>query len=137
MKTGTIPRFPRFVRVGFTVRQEINEFTGRFKSYSDFNFVNLLSWNNNDDMAVSWLNANLVFRFRDYTSGAVFYSFIGNNEVVQTAQALLDFAGQQGHDVSLKLIPEDCVSDIAKSNNLLVSEDPDNQIGRASCRERV
>jgi hypothetical protein len=121
-----IPSYPRFVGIDLFVRDELVDFTNRFPAYSDFNFVNLFCWNHDSAMAVSWLNGNLVIRFRDYVTNETFYSFIGDSLLVLTAQTLLQTATQVGHMNYLKLIPEICAQQLLTSQKFTISEDEDN-----------
>jgi uncharacterized protein len=120
---STISRFPRFVGVDLRLKKEITDFTNHFVGYSDFNFTNLHSWNNNGEIAVSWLAGNLVIRFRDYVSGEAFYTFLGQNEIYKTAYSLLDRAKSYGYPPHLKLIPEELALKLDESEMFTVCED--------------
>ncbi|MEJ0042787.1 MAG: hypothetical protein WDM81_11525 [Rhizomicrobium sp.] len=51
--------------------------TRRFPPYSDFNFLNLYSWDAGERVRLSSLNGNLVIRFADYLTDEPFYMFLG------------------------------------------------------------
>lgn len=101
-----IPVFPSSKKLELNDREEIENFTKNFAPYSDYNFVSLYSYNTQNLTELSYLNNNLVILFEDYISEEPVYSFIGVNNLENTARKLLDRA----HDLNildqLKLIPE-------------------------------
>lgn len=101
-----IPQFPQFKALELIDRAEIEHYSKLFPPYSDFNFTSLFTWNTEEKIQISILNNNLVIKFLDYTSDDVFYSFIGDNKVVETAQMLLNHAKEIGIVTDLLLIPE-------------------------------
>lgn len=120
-----IPEFPEFKKLELSDRKDIKKFTSKFPPYSDFNFVSMWSWNIKGEMRLSILNDNLVVYFTDYITGEPFYSFLGNNRVDQTIEALLDLSKKEGLKPILKLVPEDSIKNINK-NKFTVKEDMDN-----------
>ncbi len=123
---SAIPRFPRFVNVDLGLKPEVQAFTRQHAGYSDFNFTNLHSWNNDDGIAVSWLFDNLVVRFRDYVTNETFYTFLGNKHPVYTAQTLLGQAKHSGFLPNLKLIPEEIALKLQEADQFIITEDQDN-----------
>lgn len=119
-----IPEFPQFKRLELSDREEVEKFTSRFPPYSDFNFVSLWSWNITDEMRLSVLNDNLVVHFTDYLTGKLFYSFLGNNKVNETAEKLLKLSKQEGAELELKLVPEDSLKGL-DSTKFKIREDRD------------
>lgn len=119
-----IPLFPEFKPVEIGDREEIESLTRRFPTYSDFNFVSLLSWGQSQ---VSILNGNLAICLQDYMTGAPVYSFMGTNDVAGTSFALLDLAAEQSSSPVLKLIPQFVVeaSDAEFDRRFIVAEDAD------------
>jgi len=100
------PLFPHFESLRPEHRPLIEKITGRFPPYSDFNFTSLWSWDTRKQTRFSILNGNLVVRFSDYVTQEPFFSFLGDQMVNETAQALLDLAQQEGIHPQLKLLPK-------------------------------
>src|SRR3989338_5939738 len=101
-----IPKFPKFKKLELSDKKDIEKFTSKFPPYSDFNFVSMWSWDIKGEMRISILNENLVVRFTDYITGEPFFSFLGNNKVNETAEALIDLSKKEGLKPMLKLVPE-------------------------------
>ena len=91
-----IPEFPQFKNLELTDKKEVEKITGKYPPYSDFNFVSMWSWDIKGEMRLSILNGNLVVRFTDYITGNPFYSFLGNNEVNDTVEKLLELSKKEG-----------------------------------------
>jgi hypothetical protein len=102
-----IPAFPEFKKLEFSDRHEIEEHAYKFPPYSDFEFASLWSWNVQENMEVSWFQANLVIRFTDYVSGAYFFTFLGDTAVNETARALIELSIEKGYGPVLHLVPEE------------------------------
>lgn len=122
-----IPIFPIFKQLELLDKKEIDLFVNNYPPYEDFGFINLWSYDIENQVQISKLNHNLIIRFRDYTSTDQFYSFIGINEVKKTIDELLKLAKKEKVFSGLKLIPEEV---IASDNNLhasfSITEDRDN-----------
>ena len=101
-----IPEFPTFKKLELSDRDAICAITDHFPPYSDYDFLSLWSWDTRESTEVAILNNNLVVRFGDYLSGELFYSFIGKNNVTDTALILLEHAESVGVKTALCLIPE-------------------------------
>jgi hypothetical protein len=121
-----IPEFPESKKLALNDKEEIENLTRQFPPYSDYNFTSLYCYDVEDRIQVSWLNGNLVVLFQDYMSDGMFYSFLGNNRVGETALTLLKHCAKVGLEAQLALIP-DCVSEMLEGfAGLDISEDPDN-----------
>lgn len=120
-----IPEFPSFKRLEISDKSDVETFTSRFDSYSDFNFISLWSWDIKEEVQLSQLYGNLIVRFNDYLSGEPFYSFLGSSELSETARRISEYA--KTHDVSpvLRLVP-DIVAQQLPRTEFDISEDPDN-----------
>jgi hypothetical protein len=122
-----IPSFPEFRRLAIDDRPAIEALTAPFPPSSDFGFASLWAWDTDESCAVSRLHGNLVVRFKDFTTDAHFYSFVGDRAVVETARALLAYARQEGLAARFQLVPEAVVAaDDRLSRLLSVTEDRDN-----------
>lgn len=107
---GRIPIFPTFKPLAFADQFAVENWARQFLPFADFNFISLWCWNTDNNIEVAWLNDNLVVKFKDYTSPAQFYSFLGTNDVAATALTLCETARDAGLDPRLRLIPETTVS---------------------------
>lgn len=123
-RASGIPRFPTFKRLELTDRLEIEQITGRFEPYSDFNFVSLWCWDTDGQCQLSRLNDNLVIKIKDYSTDEVHLTFLGTNEVSQTAVLLLAYAERQGITHALRFVPEVAIENEALRQTLDVAEDP-------------
>jgi len=121
-----IPIFPEFKKLEYSDKSEVEEITRKYYPYSDFNFISMWSWNILGKIEISKINGNLATLFTDYITDEPFYSFIGNNKVVETAISLIDFSEEMGDDAQLKLIPEVAAEKISTEAGLMVTEDLDN-----------
>lgn len=101
-----LPEFPNFKSLQLGDRKEVENVTKQFPPYSDFNFVNLWSWNIHDQIRISQLNCNLVVRFSCPATDHQFYSFFGSFEVERTAEQLLERCRSEGLEAKLRFIPE-------------------------------
>src|ERR1019366_4090908 len=122
---GRIPEYPEYARVDSGVHEDIAEYTARYPPYSEFNYVNISSWDLVDSARVSMLNGNMVICLPDYISGTEFYSFLGDNEASITATTLLNEAEQNTSVRELRLVPEIGALSLKNSDLFNVVEDPD------------
>ncbi len=120
-----IPTFPEFKSIDLEDKPEIEEFTSNLLPYSDFNFTSMWAWDTKKERLISKLNGNLVVRFTDYLSGDHFFSFFGNIKPEDTARELIKFAEQASISPVLKLVTEEVVKDLDKSD-FIIEEDRDN-----------
>jgi hypothetical protein len=119
-----IPTFPCFKHLDLSDQKEIEAITSKFPPYSDYNFISLWSWNTTNGISISLLNGNLVVRFTDYLTGNIFYSFLGGNQVSETAIELTRLSAKTGLHPTLQLLPEISVAGI-DSAMFAITEDRD------------
>jgi hypothetical protein len=118
-----LPDFPEFKNLELDDKEAVEAITKKYPPYSDFNFISMWSWDIKHDLRLSILNGNLVVKFTDYITGKPFYSFLGDNEVNDTIEKLLELSKKEGLEPILKLVPEVCIKklDLKKYQ---VEEDP-------------
>lgn len=127
MSNKTIPIFPDFKKLSLSDKNEIEEFTKLFAPYSDYNFVSMYCYDTQNLTEVSYLNDNLVVLFEDYITEEPVYSFLGINNLEDTAGKLLEKAYDLHFSNFLKLIPEGNFGDhIHGIVGFDAIEDPDN-----------
>src|SRR3989344_4020231 len=102
-----IPEFPNFKKLELSDKQEIETFTSSWTPYSDFNFTSLWCWDTWGKTRLSKLNGNLIFKLGDYLTDSMFCSFIGDNNLNDTADKLLVFSKKEKISQKLKFIPEE------------------------------
>lgn len=93
---------------------------------ADFNPINLIAWNTNNEGYVSSLYDNLLLRLPDYITGQSLYSFMGSNRIVETAELLLGESHKLSGSPKLDLVPEPAAQALKNSGLYCVMEDPDN-----------
>jgi hypothetical protein len=120
-----IPEFPQFKKLELADKGDIEKFTLKYPPYSDFNFAGTLSWDVRDKMQISQLHGNYVIRFINYLTGVPFYTFLGENNINETVQELLDLAKQENLEVKLAIMPEESVKGI-DLDMFSIEEDRDN-----------
>ncbi len=122
-----IPLFPDLRKLEVTDKNLIENFTNRYLPYSDYNFASLWCYNVNDDIEISQLHGNLVVKFSDYLTQQPFFSFMGDNNCLETTDILLAYAKSRNLPTELKLIPEEIVKKNPEFfSNFTVVEDKDN-----------
>ena len=122
-----IPVFPKFKKLELNDQEAVESFIKNHPPYSDYNFVSLWSYNTQEKIEVSNLNANLVIKFQDYLSDEFFLSFIGHKKLTQTIDSLLESAKKQKVLAVLKLVPEhNILDDKEVKSKYLIEEDMDN-----------
>jgi uncharacterized protein len=85
----------------------IRAYSGQYAPYSDFNFTNLWAWYNaGESTQYCFLNENLVIEYVGLKEEYHFYSFLGNNRVVDTIDTLLNASVQRGMRPVMDLVPE-------------------------------
>ena len=107
-----IPAFPQFKPIELSDKEQVEKITQKYPQYSDFNFVSMWSWDIKGEMRLSILNGNLVVRFTDYLTGEPFFSFIGDNEINNTAEILLQLSKKEGLGSILKMVPEHSIKNL-------------------------
>lgn len=122
-----IPVFPHFKKLTLGDKEDIENIVKKYPPYSDYSSISLWNYNIQDKNEISLLNNNLVIKFHDYQTLEPFYSFLGNNEVKNTINTLLEHAKIEGITQELRLIPEIVVSTQDNIyNNYYLREDRDN-----------
>lgn len=129
--------FPDFDRYSLEDKELIEELTREFRRYSDHQFTSLWAWDLDEDIVVSVLNGNAVFRMRDYLTGQPHYSFSGRNNVAETAELLLRHTQQEGLQPTLKFIPEEIAVELADHDRFVINEDRDNYDYVVNIRESL
>lgn len=104
-----IPEFPDFKKLELTDRKEVDEITRKFIPHSDYNFLGMWSWDVNSEKELSKLNGNLVAKLSNYDNGPLFYSFLGNERVPETASKIINHLKKAGLEQCLRLVHEEMV----------------------------
>lgn len=120
-----IPEFPKFKKIELSDRYEVEKITKKFRPHSDFNFFGLWSWDVNGEKEISLLNGNLVARLSNYDDGPLFYSFLGEKYVNETAKTIIEFAKNCVADSSIHLVHEDMLP-LFDENQFSFSDDENN-----------
>ena len=123
-----IPSYPNFKKLELNDREEYSDYVDNYEPFSDFNFVSLWTYNTKDEIEICYLNSNMVVKFTDYETLRPFYSYLGTNMVIDTANELLKLAKNQKLEEKLSLVPEASIwtTNDPETQNLLVTEDADN-----------
>lgn len=119
----SIPTFPHFTGVNESMLSDMQAMTAQHQPYSDFNVVNVLSWDIDATARISNLHGNLVMCLPDYITGEDFYSFLGDQAVEQTAATLLDTAESETGQRHLRLVPAIGAETLAACRAYQVTED--------------
>src|SRR6266403_59073 len=123
----SLPLFPTFKKLELADKEVFEQQTKKFPPYSDYNFVSLWSYNTEDDVTFSFLNDNLVMKFRDYITNEPFYTFLGTNKVQETINNLLTLSDTENVMKKLQLIPEaNILTNKEIFDTFLINEDRDN-----------
>ncbi len=120
-----LPKFPNFKKIELSDKKDVENLTSRFPPYSDFNFTSLWAWDTNNERMISKLNENLVVRFTDYETCELFFSFLGNHKIEQTAREIINFANQTKVSPVLCFISEKIAKNLPNSD-FSIEEDRDN-----------
>jgi len=120
-----IPIFPDFINISLEDKNEIETYTLRYNPYSDYNFISMFIWDVKEERKVSKLNGNLIIRFTDYETGEHFLSFLGDNDVVNTINKLINFAKESSISTTLRFITEEAIVKLKKSD-FQIHEDRNN-----------
>lgn len=105
----------------------IRKFTFKFEPYSDFNAISIWTYNTKDLAEYGFYNNNLVMKYTDYLTNAIFLTLLGTEEIPETIERILVYASENGIDLALKLVPE-ITAEIARqtTSHLAIEEDEDN-----------
>lgn len=121
-----LPKFPIFKKLELSDRPDIEKFTSKFDPYSDFNFVEMWSWNIKDAMDISQLNGNLIIQPNDYFTDDYSLSYLGSNELSDTLDKLFAYMVLEGvTEPLLKFVPEISLHGI-DLNQFIIEIDLDN-----------
>lgn len=121
-----IPQFPNFKHLEPPDKPEMDLLTSAFRHYSDHQYASLWAWDLDNTILISRLGESIVFRFRDYLNGELFYSFVGTEQIEDTAKQLIGYSASQGLEPKLRLIPEEMAKVLAGNEGFKVTEDRDN-----------
>lgn len=125
-----IPTFPTFKRLSIRDQKEINTFVHQFPSYSDFNFVSLISWDIIQGTEISILNGNLVIKFYDYISNVPFFSILGTHDIAESIDKIRAYALKHDITPDLYLVPDVVIKALRKDrlrkNSFMFSKDKGN-----------
>ncbi len=90
MKTRNIPHYPEFIDVCPDLLSNLSFYNKDYSDYCTFNATGLLNWNPpTNPTQLSILNNNLVVKTQATITKNFYYSFIGKNSVLETANVLL------------------------------------------------
>jgi hypothetical protein len=120
--------FPKFTKLDLKHKDALREIAKNFPPYSDFNFVSLFTWDKDNSVAVSELNANLVVRFSDYSDGEIFYSLLGKEKLEKSIDAIFEHCQNEGRPQELRLIGEVIINNLPVTalKKYKIEEDRDN-----------
>src|SRR6185295_2198251 len=113
---------PVFKQLELMDAPDVARFTSRYAPFSDFNFAGLWLWNVDNSVQLSELMDNLVVRFSDYVTGETFYSLLGEHDLDEAVQQLIDLSNREKLRPWLKLVPE-VVATRLNSDIFLITED--------------
>lgn len=125
---NSLTKFPEFSKLDLSHKTVLRQIANNFPSYSDFNFVSLFTWDNDDAISLSDLRGNLVIKFSDYSSGEIFLSFLGDNDIERTIDDLLLYCAKNKIDQVLKLVGQSVIEAIPPHlrHKYTIHEDRDN-----------
>jgi len=112
--------YPYFHPICPDVKPKLQQYIQSFPPYSDFNVWNILGWSHQDRTSYSFLNNNLVIRYKDWYENKYLYTLLGVSRIDHTLQILSHVTNQ------LEQIPEIVVQKISRHKNLIIEEDLDN-----------
>ncbi len=119
--------FPNFCKIQIHHKNLICNFTKNFSPYSDFNFTSMWIYNTNSKARFAWLNNNLVICIPDYITNKLVFSFLGNNDPIDTINKIIDHIKKNNLDAEISLLPEESVKEYQrfKQSHFLIEENPD------------
>jgi hypothetical protein len=122
---NNIPEFPKFRKINLIKEEDVEYYTDKFPSYSDYNYISMYTYGLGV-RRLSNLNDNLVVLSEDYVDDEkMFFGFIGINKVNETTDILLNETHNWNMTKELKLIPEISVEQLDISRFEII-EDEDN-----------
>jgi uncharacterized protein len=121
-----ISQFPELKNLTTSDYSDMHHITDQYEPYSDFNFASLYSYSNQIPNKISLLNDNLVILLHDYHTGEPFLSFLGKNNVAETATVLLRYAQSNLDSKDLHMVPEISTTELVNNKYFAINEDRDN-----------
>lgn len=118
-------KFPLFKNLELSDKADVERITSKYKSYSDFNFLSLWSWDTQQHRQISILNNNLVVRFTDYLTGNLIFSIIGDTEINNAVEQVITYSKEVNGIDTLKYVPLVVVEHL-DSSHFKIIEDEDN-----------
>jgi hypothetical protein len=119
---NSIPKFPNFRNLQFEDEAYVVQLASQFPPYSDFNFVNMWSWNIDNSTQISSFNGNLIILTKDYTSQKFLINILGLKDLDYLFKNGLNYLTKQYPRCSFKNIPEEVIDQISKQS-LDIQED--------------
>jgi len=133
-----IKNFPEFSYLSSISPKYLIDVTDRFEPYSDFNFVSLFSWDTEDNTQISLLGNNLILKMDDYGDNKRFLSFIGDENVTNSINILLDYLRIDSTlQQCLRLIPKSVVDAVTDNSLFKITEDINNNDYVLSTEESI
>lgn len=117
------PLFPNSANLSLEYKDYIYSITSKFEPYSDFNFVSMYSNDTLGLINVSILNNNMVIKLQDYISGKYFYTFIGENDLLNTIKQVIEESIATGLGNYIKFIPEFIINSTTLPSEYRIIED--------------
>jgi len=116
-----VPKFPDFRKIEIRDIALFQEYSSRFRPYSDFSFVSLYCWDIDSSTCISGLNNNLIIKMKHYTEDRKILIPFGSSMCEETVSELLTYTKK------LELVPYEFINGLDIQNpNILIMEDPDN-----------
>ncbi|OGC38514.1 hypothetical protein A3K42_00760 [candidate division WWE3 bacterium RBG_13_37_7] len=125
--------YPEFKEVTLEDKELVESITKRFLPYCDFNFSNIYNWSSpKNPTRFSILNNNLVIKMKNFTDETEIVSFIGDTELINTIDTLLN------EFTELSMIPSECIPpEFTEDARFIVEEDINNHDYIVSAQELV
>ncbi len=120
----SIPAFPIFAPVEEVEHSDLIKYRHFFEDISDYNYTSLVIWGHQNPFFVSKIGNNLIFKFNDYLTEELFYSFVGHEAVNESIMYIKAALLQEEGKIQFKLIPEKTAALVDKSKyNVLLDHD--------------
>jgi hypothetical protein len=120
-----IPAFPRFAPFTSALLPQYRRLTGEHQVLSEFSPAGVLL--TVDDPQVSVLNGNLILRSADFATQKPHFTFVGREQPIETAHALLAHAKQELGESVLGCVPERIlgVDNLSTAGGLRIARQPE------------
>ncbi len=126
MSNTNIPTYPIFNKLRLADHKQLLKHINQFVPYSDFGFVSMYCWDTTEELRISFLHENLVVLFQDYEDSTKFFSLLGEKNIDNCLNLLIQKSIADGYGETLRLIPEVVVNSIADNSKYNIEEDRDN-----------